>query len=168
MTELRPLTPCILESPYAPPLELRQDMARAERAYREVLASGGDLPAVTQRLGAARELVQRAEQKHLRYLRALARHALSLELAPFASHALYTQWLDDHDPEERALGIRAGFAWAPFAKVVLVGMDLGLSSGMDLGIRLHRQAGREIRTIHLGKDWGRGPALTVQTERRVG
>lgn len=32
--------------------------------------------------------------------------------APFASHSLYTQMLNDEDTEEREIGIDAGFAWA--------------------------------------------------------
>lgn len=32
--------------------------------------------------------------------------------APFVSHLLYTQVLDDREPAHREMGIEAGFAWA--------------------------------------------------------
>lgn len=37
--------------------------------------------------------------------------ALDRGEAPYASHLLYTQMLDDTIPAERELGIKAGFAW---------------------------------------------------------
>jgi len=54
--------------------------------------------------------------------------------APLLSHLLYTQVYDDLDPSERNLGIDAGHAWLPVAEACVVYEDLGLSSGMKLGI----------------------------------
>lgn len=54
--------------------------------------------------------------------------------APFASHAIYPKVLDDGDPEQRRLGIAAGFAWHDVAQVVAVYTDRGISDGMKLGI----------------------------------
>ncbi len=50
---------------------------------------------------------------HERYARACMRDCLERGEAPFASHLLYTQpgVLDDTKPDERALGMKAGFAW---------------------------------------------------------
>lgn len=52
--------------------------------------------------------------------------------APFASHLLYTQMLDDNDKEERMLGITLGFAWRQAAHLVAFYVDLGMSDGMRL------------------------------------
>ncbi len=42
--------------------------------------------------------------------------------------------LDDLNPEERTLGMDAGFAWGKKADLVAVYMDRGLSLGMQKGI----------------------------------
>ena len=50
--------------------------------------------------------------------------------APFASHLLYTQVLNDDDVEERKLGIGMGSAWAEAADLVAFYIDFGMSIGM--------------------------------------
>lgn len=74
--------------------------------------------------------------KNLRYLRAAMADCLARDEAPFASHALYTQEgvLDDGDPSQRRLGMRAGFEWRKRADATVVYCDLGLSDGMVKGI----------------------------------
>lgn len=55
--------------------------------------------------------------------------------SPYASHLLYTQpnVLDDNIPEERELGIYAGFAWKHLPEVHTVFyLDKGTSRGMQL------------------------------------
>lgn len=76
-------------------------------------------------------------ERNLRYLRACLRDSLLRGEAPFASHAIYTQpgVLDDHDPEQRRMGIEAGFAWWIGAAAVVFYTDLGWSRGM-LGAQL--------------------------------
>ena len=56
--------------------------------------------------------------------------------APYASHLLYTRtWvLRDDVPEERKLGIEAGFIWRDVAEQSNFYVDLGLTEGMDLGV----------------------------------
>jgi len=54
--------------------------------------------------------------------------------APYASHALYTQFLDDLNPEERKLGIECGQAWGKQADLIAVYTDLGISDGMSQSI----------------------------------
>jgi hypothetical protein len=54
--------------------------------------------------------------------------------SPYASHLFFPQVLDDMRPEERKLGIEAGFAWGKTAVVRAIYIDRGLSSGMKLGI----------------------------------
>ena len=64
--------------------------------------------------------------------------------APMLSHLLYTQVLDDHDPDERRLGIEAGLAWAALAQTTAVYEDLGLSPGVEWGIKDAIERGRGI------------------------
>lgn len=55
--------------------------------------------------------------------------------APYASHLLYTQpnVLDDLKPDERKLGIEAGFVWKHMGGVKTVAyLDNGMSGGMQL------------------------------------
>ena len=54
--------------------------------------------------------------------------------APFASHKLYTDSLDDNDSLERQIGIKAGLAWGSQADAVVVYTDFGISEGMRQGI----------------------------------
>jgi hypothetical protein len=56
--------------------------------------------------------------------------------APYASHLLYTQpnVLRDEIPEDRKLGIEAGFVWRGLAEQSVFYIDQGISKGMQLGI----------------------------------
>lgn len=66
--------------------------------------------------------------------------------SPFASHLLYTQLgvLDDGDPDERTLGIDAGFAFRYIARVTAVYTDRGISRGMRLGIAHADEIGHHV------------------------
>jgi hypothetical protein len=64
--------------------------------------------------------------------------------SPLASHLLWPGILDDANPEERAAGIAAGLAWGSWADATVVYQDLGISTGMQIGID---RAIREGRTI---------------------
>lgn len=70
------------------------------------------------------------------YARACMRDAIDRGEAPLASHLLYPQRgiLNDHDPDERELGIRLGHCWIEDADLVAVYTDRGISLGMHLGI----------------------------------
>jgi hypothetical protein len=68
------------------------------------------------------------------YLEEAMRDCLKRGEAPFASHKMYTQCLDDNVPEEREFGIQAGFAWRSVAERTVVYTDLGISKGMQYGI----------------------------------
>src|SRR5690348_6924323 len=97
--------------------------------------------------------------RNLPYVRACMRDALLRGEAPFASHALYTQpgVLRDHVPEERELGIRAGFAWRAGTELTAVYEDLGVSSGMQLGVEhAAKTFGSRVtmRTLEPGWDGG--------------
>lgn len=96
---------------------------------------------------------------NLRYLRACLADCLKRGEAPFASHAIYTQpgVLDDTKPEERDLGIRAGFAWRTMADATVVYTDLGMSRGMIAGLkdaqRCDDAGGHAIEFRELGGGW---------------
>lgn len=94
-------------------------------------------------------------ERNLRYLRAAMRDCLDRDEAPFASHGLYTQpgVLDDAKPEERRLGIEAGFAWRLQAEMTAVYTDLGTSIGMEFGIGNALELGHPIEYRQLGGLW---------------
>lgn len=91
--------------------------------------------------------------RNTEYARDCLRDSLSRGEAPFASHLLYTQVLNDKDPSERAQGMAAGLAWAEHADLVAVYCDLGLTVGMQLGLDAHIRAGRRVEIRHLGGKW---------------
>ncbi len=75
-------------------------------------------------------------EENLAYLRAAMHDCLKRGESPYASHALYTQpgVLDDNIPEERILGIEAGFEWRNVSQLTAVYTDLGTTFGMEKGI----------------------------------
>jgi hypothetical protein len=85
-------------------------------------------------------------EKNLRYLRLAMRDCLHRGEAPYASHALYTQEgvLRDEVPEERKLGIEAGFVWRKVAKKTVVYADYGITPGMLYGINHATDQGHEV------------------------
>lgn len=84
--------------------------------------------------------------RNLRYARACLRDSLSRGEAPFASHLLYTQVLDDRIPEDRLQGIHAAMSWLDSVDIMAVYTDLGLSHGMKYAIEQATNTyGRMIR-----------------------
>lgn len=85
-------------------------------------------------------------EENTAYARACMRDALRRGAAPMASHLLYTQpgVLDDAVPDERALGIAAGFAWRTPEVPTWVYVDLGVSTGMLAGIEHARRIGSPV------------------------
>lgn len=71
---------------------------------------------------------------HVGYAQRCMLHSLTLGEAPFLSHLLYTQVLEDSDKEQRTMGIQAGFAWRKAAHKTVVYTDYGISEGMQQGI----------------------------------
>lgn len=69
-----------------------------------------------------------------RYLKACMLDSLGRGEAPLASHALWTQFLDDNDHESRQMGLDCEHTWLAHAAYVVVYIDLGISSGMALAI----------------------------------
>ena len=88
-------------------------------------------------------------EMNLCYLRACMRDCLlNHGEAPFASHGLYTQdgVLDDTLPDERDLGIAAGFVWGRLGEVKrrVFYTDLGMTTGMKHGLAEATMLGQEV------------------------
>lgn len=77
-------------------------------------------------------------------------HSLSLGEAPFASHLLYPQLLDDDNSEQRALGMAAGLEWLAKADATVVYTDLGVSPGMSIGINRAISLGKPVEYRSIG------------------
>lgn len=85
-------------------------------------------------------------EANIKYARACLRDSLMRGEAPIASHLLYTQEgvLNDSDPNERALGMTAGFHWNKHAQLIAVYQDYGISKGMEEGIKIANYHGIPI------------------------
>ncbi len=83
-------------------------------------------------------------KRNIAYARRAMNDSLKRGEAPFLSHLLYPQVLDDRDPTERRIGIQAGLEWGKFADVTVVYCDLGISPGMEQGIRDAIDKGRPV------------------------
>ena len=90
-------------------------------------------------------------ERNVEYARRCVKDALNRGEAPIASHLLYTQQgiLDDNNPEERMQGIDAGLAWRKVTEASIVYTDLGITKGMEYGIKAANESGIpvEFRTI---------------------
>lgn len=89
---------------------------------------------------------------NLEYLRACIADSLHRGEAPFASHGIYTMpgILDDSAPDERELGMLAGFAWGDMADARVVYTDRGTSNGMLRAIKRSEQIGQVVEYRTLG------------------
>jgi hypothetical protein len=97
---------------------------------------------------------------NLEYAKKCVHDCLKRGEAPYASHLFFTQdgILDDTIPEQRKLGIEAGFAWGRAADLVAFYIDRGWSRGMRAGYEeaVHRKAMIELRSLERGirpNDW---------------
>lgn len=79
-------------------------------------------------------------KRNLKYARQCVRDCLKRGESPIASHLLFTQEgiLRDEIPEERKMGIDAGFAWLDFADKHVFYVDYGYSAGMKLAMEYAR------------------------------
>lgn len=95
-------------------------------------------------------------RRNIRYARACVRDSLLRREIPFASHLFYTQSgiLDDNVKEERDKGIMAGKEIIEkLGASTVVYTDLGISRGMQIGIDMANNSGRDISYRTLGEDW---------------
>jgi hypothetical protein len=83
-------------------------------------------------------------EENAAYARKCMLDSLKRGEAPYASHLLYTQCLDDLLLKERKQGMEAGFAWGAAAQHVAVYTDRGISGGMLEGIKRHQATGKTI------------------------
>ena len=118
----------------------RRAEAETFNARREPPADFGRLPGEPPRrpLTMLRRVVVESPyagniDRNLAYARRAIRDALERGEAPIASHLLFTQpgILRDENPDERRLGIEAGFAWMECAELVALYTDYGISAGMQ-------------------------------------
>ena len=100
---------------------------------------------------------QRLRDLYDRYLVDCLRDSLGRGEAPMASHGLYPGALDDEVPEERSLGIEAGFAWRQAAEYTVAYTDLGTSPGMRKGIEHAISTGHVVHLRCLGGAWAGVP-----------
>lgn len=91
-------------------------------------------------------------KKAIRYAQLCVLDCLRRGEAPFASHLLYTQVLDDRELKERDIGIWSGFAWAELADVCAVYQDFGVSDGMQMGAQRAARIGVEVVYRNLPAD----------------
>lgn len=81
---------------------------------------------------------------NLNYLGAAIRDCINRGESPYASHGLIPLGLDDNDPRERDLGIRAGFEWRQVGESTLVYADFGISTGMGYGVKDAEEKDRPV------------------------
>lgn len=89
--------------------------------------------------------------------------------APYASHLLYTRKyvLDDKKPEQRKLGIGAGFFWRDVATKTVFYIDLGMTPGMELGITDCEKKGNLYNVRHMTPElWDEYTEVINSLEKR--
>ena len=82
----------------------------------------------------------------------LCRMAVDEGQFPFAPHLLYPRFLDEHSPDERELGIKAGISYLEHCDEVWVYAAEGISSGMRLEIEAASRLGVPVRFKELEKE----------------
>ena len=91
----------------------------------------------------------RTVEENKRYLQKCIRDCLHRGEVPFASHQMYTEALNDSAPEDRELGISAGFFAIKRTDYTVVYCDWGISFGMLGGIEEAVKNGKPIFTRSL-------------------
>jgi len=101
-----------------------------------------------------------AEQHRLYLLHAIE-DCLTRGEAPFASHHLIPEVLDDDDPVARAFGIKVGLCWGQHADLIAVYGDLGIGDGMKDAIEHWNRLGKKI-------EWRKLPDKVVAAVKHFG
>ena len=86
---------------------------------------------------------------NVEYAKLAMKDSLSRGEAPFLSHLLYTQVLDDTNPIDRRAGIEAGLMFQQVAGLLAVYVDLGITPGMSLAIDRARENKIPVQYRHL-------------------
>ena len=105
-------------------------------------------------------------EQNLQFARQACRYAISEGVVPFAPHLLYTQMLDDSDPEERQLGIDMGNRMLRLCDELWLCGDR-ISPGMAgekemaerLGIPVRSVSMEEIQSMELSPTEGMGMSM---------
>lgn len=82
--------------------------------------------------------------KNIQRAQRLCRLATLWGVAPFASHAFYTLFLDDFEPEHRKAGMDAGLSWLRAAHELWVWSKRGITSGMQSEIDMARACSVQV------------------------
>ena len=90
------------------------------------------------------------DPKYKRYLERCIADSIARGEAPFASHKMYTEALDDAVREQRELGMALGFVWRRSARRTVVYEDYGVSPGMQEGIDDATAIGQEVERRLIG------------------
>jgi hypothetical protein len=101
------------------------------------------------------------EEQHRLYLLHCIEDSVRRGEAPFASHHLLPEVLDDDDAYERAVGIRCGFAWGVNAHLIAFYQDFGLSQGMRDAIKYYTNLQKPI-------EWRKLPDKVVASIKQFG
>lgn len=91
-------------------------------------------------------------ERNEEYLKRAMRDSISRGEAPYASHLIYTQVLNDRDPEQRKKGINMGFKWGQQAEKVIAYTDYGISTGMEQGLAYYNRNGIPIEYRKIGEN----------------
>lgn len=75
-------------------------------------------------------------ETNITYAKRCMLDSISKGEAPFASHLVYTQILDDNVKVERETGIECGLAWLQMADKHVFYIDYGISNGMFKALQL--------------------------------
>jgi len=88
------------------------------------------------------------------YLKRCMRYVFDKRCKPIASHALYafSGMLDDSNPKDRALGIKAGLELNSLADEAWFFTDYGMSPGMKKALDHWISVGKDVRILSIGRN----------------
>lgn len=90
--------------------------------------------------------------RNLRYARRAMRDSLDRYEAPYLSHLLYPQVLDDSDPADREYGMACGWVYLLDSELVVFYIDYGMSEGMNRALELCEQLEIPVTFRYIGKN----------------
>ena len=89
------------------------------------------------------------KQANIDYARKACMHAITQGYVPFASHLFFTQFLDDNNPDQRALGIEMGYDFWDKADIICFYIDRGMSPGMKEALTRAFLQGKTVKKFRL-------------------
>lgn len=88
--------------------------------------------------------------ENMAYLKLAIHDCLRRREAPFASHALYPQFLNDSLTVERDKGIQAALMFLPVCHALVAYVDLGISEGMEFELQMARNMDVPVERRRVG------------------